>query len=122
MVLDCRFGRDRVEVCFDFANPLLEAKLDLRHGGTFAEVTSLVEVLQIRAQFLQKFLGKSRAHRRFILHNARCECKITRLFRWAAWSFIEGLVRAKAAASQAPVPGMSPDRLALLEVEGVHPV
>jgi len=68
------------QLSFNFANPLLESTLDLRHSLTRAQMASLVEVLKISAQLLQELLGKSMAHRQLILHMSRGKCKITRFF------------------------------------------
>ena len=63
---------------FDFSDSLAEATLDFRHSLTLAHVSSLVKVLEVGAQFLQQFLGKSLSHRWLILHHGRCGGKITR--------------------------------------------
>lgn len=65
------------ELRFNFANPLLEAALDFRHRCTLAEVSGLVKVLQVGAQFQQKLLGKPLSHSPLIVHLPRCRCKIT---------------------------------------------
>lgn len=56
-------GWHGAKVRFHFANPLLQAPLDLCHGLALAQVAGLVEVLEVGAQFLQQFLGKSLSHR-----------------------------------------------------------
>lgn len=71
-------GLGRAELSFDFSDPLAETAFDFRYGFALAEVSRLVKVLQIGAQFLQQFLGESLSHSKLILHLARCADKITR--------------------------------------------
>ena len=47
---------------FNFGNTVAESLFDFVHRRTFTEVTSLIEVLQIGAQLLQEFVGKSVTH------------------------------------------------------------
>ena len=65
------------ELRFHFHNPLIQPSFNLRHRRTLAEMSRLVKVLNVGAQFLQEFLGKSGAHRPLILHIPRCKRKIT---------------------------------------------
>jgi hypothetical protein len=56
---DYRLGLHGADLRLDFNDPPLEAALNLGHRGMIAEVTGVVEVLQISPQLLQQFLGKS---------------------------------------------------------------
>jgi hypothetical protein len=80
------------ELSFNLDDSLAQPALDLRHSRAFSEVTGVVEVLEISAQFQQELLGKTAAHRRIILHKTRFDCKITRFYRrywgWASPSFV----------------------------------
>ena len=53
---------------FHFSNPLMQARLDLLDSRTLAQVSSLVEMLEIGLQFQQEFLRKSMTHDGLILH------------------------------------------------------
>ena len=73
-----RRRRLRAKLGFNFANPLMETALNLRHSFDLTEMTGLIEMLEIGAQLQQEFLGKTMTHRKSILHINRGKCKITR--------------------------------------------
>jgi len=56
---------------FDFFNSLDQPAFDLLHSRTFAEVSSLVEVLEIGLQLEQQLVGKSMTHDGLIVHCER---------------------------------------------------
>jgi hypothetical protein len=56
----------------------METALDLGNSFNLTQVTGLIEVLEVGAQFQQELLGKTVTHRKSILHINRGKCKITR--------------------------------------------
>jgi hypothetical protein len=75
----CRgIGRRHLQRRLHFADSVLEAALDFRNCIALSEVTGLVEVLEISAQFLKKFLGKTVTHRKSIVATFVHSCKVTR--------------------------------------------
>ena len=73
-----RVGRLRAELGFNFADSFMETALDLGNSFNLTQVTGLIEVLEVGAQFQQELLGKTVTHRKSILHINRGKCKITR--------------------------------------------
>jgi len=66
---------------FNFPDPLVQTSLDLLDSRTLAQMSSLVEVLEIGLQFQQEFLGKSMAHDGLILYIEPLKCKITEFWK-----------------------------------------
>jgi hypothetical protein len=56
----------------------METALDLGNSFNLTQVTGLIEVIEVGAQFQQELLGKTMTHRKSILHINRGKCKITR--------------------------------------------
>ena len=54
----------RANLGLDLPDPLLKPVLDLSHRLAFAEMSGLIEMLKIRSQFQQEFLGKAMTHNR----------------------------------------------------------
>lgn len=50
------------ELGFDFTNPLLKTAFDLRNGFHLAQMSGLVEVVEVGTQFEQELLGRSVTH------------------------------------------------------------
>ena len=56
---------------FNFPDPLVQTSLDLLDSRTLAQMSSLVEVLEIGLQLEQQLVGKSMTHDGLIVHCER---------------------------------------------------
>jgi hypothetical protein len=63
---------------FHLADPISDAPLDFRNCVALSEMTGLVKMLEIGAQFFKKFLGKAMTHRKTIVATFVQSCKVTR--------------------------------------------
>ena len=72
-------GLSCAHLSFDFLYSLDQPTLYLFYSRTFAEMTSLVKVLEIGSQLEQQLVGKSMTHDGLIVHIERQECKMTRI-------------------------------------------
>ncbi len=83
MAVHRAMGRRHLQCCFHLANSIHKTALDFGHSITLPEMTGLVEVLEIGAQFLKKFLGKPVTHRQPIVATFVHPCKVTRIWKIA---------------------------------------
>ena len=71
-------GRRHLQRRFYLADSVFEAALDFRNCVALSEMTRLVKMLEIGAQFFKKFLGKAMTHRKTIVATFVQSCKVTR--------------------------------------------
>jgi hypothetical protein len=67
------------EFRLNFGDADTKPTFDLGNGLGLSEVTGLIEMLQVGAQFVEKLAGKAETHRKSILSQNRCKSGVISL-------------------------------------------